>query len=115
MCVTLAAASRQRRSSGSILLKALQDMTRSFLNGPRGCRTSPDLLRASKLDCWRSRVKSDRPVAAELVLDLGHAASRPQHFLYFLPLPQGQSSLRPTLGLSRTIVLTPAATSPDDS
>lgn len=25
----------------------------------------------------------------------------PQHFLYFLPLPQGQGSLRPTLGSSR--------------
>jgi len=24
----------------------------------------------------------------------------PQHFLYFLPLPQGQGSFRPTLGLS---------------
>ena len=25
-------------------------------------------------------------------------ATRPQQFLYFLPLPQGQGSLRPTLG-----------------
>ncbi len=24
--------------------------------------------------------------------------SQPQHFLYFLPLPQGQGSLRPTFG-----------------
>ena len=26
-----------------------------------------------------------------------HAGRRPQHFLYFFPLPQGQGSLRPTL------------------
>lgn len=33
----------------------------------------------------------------------GHAysAAAPQHFLYFLPLPQGQGSLRPTLGSGR--------------
>jgi hypothetical protein len=32
----------------------------------------------------------------------GHAHAKdqlaPQHFLYFFPLPQGQGSLRPTLG-----------------
>ena len=28
-------------------------------------------------------------------------AEAPQHFLYFLPLPQGQGSLRPTLGSGR--------------
>ena len=33
-----------------------------------------------------------------------HAAT-PQHFLYFLPLPQGQGSLRPTFGASRRTVL----------
>lgn len=33
----------------------------------------------------------------------GHAysAAAPQHFLYFLPLPQGQESLRPTFGSGR--------------
>src|SRR5688500_8463931 len=35
-----------------------------------------------------------------------HAACAPQHFLYFLPLPQGQGSFRPTFGASRVIVLT---------
>jgi len=29
----------------------------------------------------------------------------PQHFLYFRPLPQGQGSLRPTLGSTRFIGL----------
>jgi hypothetical protein len=29
-------------------------------------------------------------------------AALPQHFLYFLPLPQGHGSLRPALGPSRT-------------
>ncbi len=28
----------------------------------------------------------------------------PQHFLYFLPLPQGQGSLRPILGSLRRMV-----------
>src|SRR5687768_14405302 len=36
----------------------------------------------------------------------GYAACTPQHFLYFFPLPQGQSSLRPTLGWLRTMVFT---------
>src|SRR3954447_2456014 len=40
-----------------------------------------------------------------------HAAFFPQHFLYFLPLPQGQGSLRPTRGASLTIVLTLTAVS----
>jgi hypothetical protein len=32
------------------------------------------------------------------------AVQAPQHFLYFLPLPQGQASLRPTFGPScRTV------------
>src|SRR5687768_955103 len=38
-------------------------------------------------------------------------AALPQHFLYFLPLPHGQASLRPTLGPSRTIG-GPATSSP---
>ena len=32
-------------------------------------------------------------------------AATPQHFLYFLPLPHGQGSLRPTLGPSRFTVV----------
>jgi len=32
--------------------------------------------------------------------------TRPQHFLYFLPDPQGQGSFRPTRGTSRLIVWT---------
>src|SRR5262245_50267921 len=35
-----------------------------------------------------------------------HTAPAPQHFLYFFPLPHGHGSLRPTLGVLRTIVLT---------
>jgi hypothetical protein len=31
-----------------------------------------------------------------LFLKLHHSSYIPQHFLYFLPLPQGQGSLRPT-------------------
>lgn len=31
----------------------------------------------------------------------------PQHFLYLAPLPQGQGSLRPTLGPSRRTVVMP--------
>src|SRR5579862_3798943 len=33
-------------------------------------------------------------------------APAPQHFLYFLPLPQGHGSLRPTLSPERTICCT---------
>ena len=33
----------------------------------------------------------------------GGAPSAPQHFLNFLPLPQGQGSLRPIFGPPRTI------------
>src|SRR5262249_44061340 len=36
----------------------------------------------------------------------GVACAPPWHFLYFFPLPQGQGSLRPTLGSSRRMVLT---------
>src|SRR6266496_2657322 len=39
-------------------------------------------------------------------------AHTPQHFLYFFPDPQGQGSFRPTFGVSLTIVLTLAASSP---
>ena len=35
---------------------------------------------------------------------LDHQLRAPWHCLYFLPLPQGQGSLRPTLGASRTTV-----------
>ncbi len=33
-----------------------------------------------------------------------------QHFLYFLPLPQGQGSLRPTFGVARRAVKPEATT-----
>src|SRR5690606_31091206 len=42
-------------------------------------------------------------------LKSAYAAVWPQHFLYFLPLPQGQGSLRPIFGSSRTMVLVTAA------
>src|SRR3954468_20765049 len=38
--------------------------------------------------------------------------SCPWHFLYFLPLPHGHGSLRPTFGWSRRTVLTPASSPP---
>ena len=41
-----------------------------------------------------------------------YATPAPQHFLYFFPLPQGHGSLRPTLAVSRTMVLTFIAPSP---
>src|SRR5689334_6649824 len=41
----------------------------------------------------------------------GHHAAAPWHFLYFLPLPHGHGSLRPTFGPScRTVLI--AASSP---
>ena len=40
------------------------------------------------------------PVVAFVVADC--KVHRPQHCLYFLPLPQGQGSLRPTFGPVRT-------------
>src|SRR6266853_6590018 len=36
----------------------------------------------------------------------------PWHFLYFLPLPHGHGSLRPTFGSSRRTVLTDASSPP---
>ena len=36
---------------------------------------------------------------------IGRALYCMQHFLYFLPLPQGQSSFLPTFGVSRTMVI----------
>ena len=55
----------------------------------------------------RTRYRCSKPSGAS-----GDRAARmrrqddaaPQHFLYFFPEPQGQGSLRPTLGPSRTIV-----------
>src|SRR5262249_16789371 len=40
-----------------------------------------------------------------------HAAA-PWHFLYFLPLPHGHGSFRPTFGSSRRTVLTSASSPP---
>src|SRR5437588_12165070 len=45
-------------------------------------------------------------------------ATRPQQFLYFLPLPQGHGSLRPTFGIERRIgrsIETSPAPSPSPS
>ena len=44
--------------------------------------------------------------AAQSVSATATHAAAPWHFLYFLPLPQGQGSLRPTFGSSRLTVLT---------
>ncbi len=49
-----------------------------------------------KLEIGRWRVRPGAP---------GGYAAAPQHFLYFLPLPQGQGSLRPIFGVSRRTVL----------
>src|SRR5437667_12303941 len=49
---------------------------------------------------------------ASLTLPEKLHATRPQQFLYFLPLPQGHGSLRPTFGIERRIgrssVISPA-------
>ena len=42
------------------------------------------------------------PVGERMIITVSQF--RPQHFLYFLPLPQGQGWLRPTLGEARTKV-----------
>src|SRR5688500_7550936 len=63
-----------------------------------------------------TRCASPRSLVAALARDdglpaatgarrLAYTTPTPQHFLYFLPLPQGHRSLRPTLGTSRTMVL----------
>src|SRR5271157_6440498 len=48
----------------------------------------------------------NRPHTSELLQALNRLSGiyefAPQHFLYFLPLPQGQGSLRPTLAPERT-------------
>lgn len=41
-----------------------------------------------------------------------HYLPRPQHFLYFLPLPQGQRSLRPTRGAALAGLCAASASSP---
>ena len=41
--------------------------------------------------------------------------SLPQHFLYFLPLPQGQGSLRPTFWTRRGCFLTVPSSNPVDA
>ena len=66
-------------------------------------------------EAWRVlRIMSEFVESFETLAELGPSVSvfgssrlgpedhyRPQHLLYFLPLPQGQGSLRPTRGLKR--------------
>gem|GEM_PF-5463372 len=49
---------------------------------------------------WKAPWNGDGDVASPLLLG---AQEAPQHFFAFLPLPQGQGSLRPTLGAFRTM------------
>src|ERR1035438_7301860 len=51
--------------------------------------------------CTFRRLFADRSVRATLIYP-----AAPQHFLYFLPLPQGHGSLRPTFSPERTTCAT---------
>ena len=57
---------------------------------------------------WRSAVRSSVSMwrSHRVRPRCRHAAPAPWHFLYFLPLPHGHGSLRPTFGSSRCTVLT---------
>ena len=62
---------------------------------------------------WSSRgrrlghpVPGDRPGTFWKLAGTPHCVFAKQHFLYFFPLPQGQGSLRPILGIPRLIGLT---------
>jgi hypothetical protein len=65
------------------------------------------LLHSLGISC--SQIFGGRHGLREFQAALSHhqcsIAAAPQHFLNFLPLPQGQGSLRPTLGCWRSIVL----------
>ena len=62
------------------------------------------LFAAQPIKVFRRGLFSKRPERSRLSFSPkpffkkagGYSASRPQHFLYFLPLPQGQGSFRPT-------------------
>ena len=60
-------------------------------NCPLGSNGTMDAVKVHRPRDWASRGD-----------DFGRHA--PQHFLYFLPLPQGQSSFRPGLGACNRIV-----------
>src|SRR5271166_842254 len=60
-------------------------------NRPLGSNGTMDAVKVHRPRDWASRGD-----------DFGRQA--PQHFLYFLPLPQGQSSFRPGLGACNRIV-----------
>ena len=51
--------------------------------------------------CSRSKYAAHRAVTRRQC-SVGDASSDPQHFLYFLPLPQGHGSFLPILGSART-------------
>ena len=55
-----------------------------------------------------------RTLAPRIEVDVQAAPAAPWHFLYFLPDPHGQGSLRPTLAVLRfTVVIPPLAVTPD--
>ena len=66
-------------------------------------KSRPTRARVYRQLAWLSPAQNFTTLAA--VLRTGVQISffyllRPQHFLYFLPLPQGQGALRPTRGLA---------------
>ena len=85
------------------------------LLGFGGHETLPP-VRASKAGdplCWAKKIHltklaaTNRLVTSLCQCNVRGAPSAPQHFLNFLPLPQGQGSLRPIFGPSRTTCLKP--------
>src|SRR5262249_2363351 len=66
-------------------------------SGPRESFSRPAL----KVSIRKNTTVSQIDTHSKLGYGLDYAAV-PQHFLYFLPLPQGQGSLRPTLAPVRT-------------
>src|SRR5690606_31632478 len=75
-----------------------------FVQSTPYVRQYADISIRSQCRTWSTRedlMKQSRTVP-ETSSEPPHAA--PQHFLYFLPLPQGQGSLRPTLRVVLRIV-----------
>ena len=74
------------------------------------CKKEPQLLFYGKTHQRMSKFVPGEllPTTADLLRPLqcsvdGAVVVPPQHFLTFLPLPQGQGSLRPTFGVARTM------------
>ena len=72
-----------------------------------GCVGSDAQAKALRLRGWHGRLPSagrptrrsaSRVIRSRAGVGRSTRGQRPQHCLYFLPLPQGQGSVRPTLG-----------------